>query len=113
MLDVAPTILDLLGLWDDPAIATWRSRMTGVSLLREAPPRERAVVMTNCSELYSCSTRNWGAMRGTRKLIASEDEGPWRCFDVADDPAERHDLGAAACGDLQRIAEADGRGAPY
>ena len=113
MLDVAPTILDLLGLWDDPSITTWRSRMKGVSVLREEPPTDRALVMTNCSELYSCATRNWGAMRGTRKLIASEADGAWRCFDVADDPAERHDLGAAACGDLKQIAEADGRGAPY
>jgi glucan phosphoethanolaminetransferase (alkaline phosphatase superfamily) len=113
MLDVAPTILDLLGLWDDPGIGRWRSRMKGVSLLREAPPVGRAVVMTNCSEIYSCSVKNWGAMRGTRKLIASESDGPWRCFDIANDPAEIHDLGAAACGDLQSIAEADDRGAPY
>ncbi len=113
MLDVAPTILDLLGLWDEPGIATWRSRMNGVSLLRGGPPAERAVVMTNCSQLYGCATKNWGAMRGTRKLIASEADGAWRCFDVADDPAELHDLGAAACGDLKDLAEADGRGAPY
>jgi hypothetical protein len=113
MIDVAPTILDLLGLWDEPSIATWRARMKGVSLLREGPPAERALVMTNCSELYSCAAKNWGAMRGTHKLVASEAEGPWRCFDVAVDPGERRDLGAAACGDLQRIVEADGRGAPY
>ena len=113
MLDVAPTILDLLGLWDDPGIAAWRSRMDGVSLLRGGPPAGRAVVMTNCSELYGCATKNWGAMRGTRKLIASEADGAWRCFDVADDAAEQHDLGAAACGDLKTIAEADARGTPF
>jgi hypothetical protein len=113
MLDVAPTILDLLGLWDEAGIARWRSRMHGVSLLRGGPPAERAVVMTNCSELYACATKNWGAMRGTRKLIASEGDGPWRCFDVAEDPAELYDLGAPACGDLREIAEADGRGTPY
>ena len=114
MLDVAPTILDLLGLWDDPAIAKWRSRMPGGSLLRGGPPEGRAVLVTNCSEIYSCSTRNWGAMRGTHKLIATEDEkGPWRCFDVADDPGETHDLGPAACGDLASLAEADGRGTPF
>jgi hypothetical protein len=53
-------------------------------------------------------------MRGTLKLLGNEHEGgPWRCFDVAVDPAERHDLGAAACGDLRAIAEGDGRGAPF
>jgi arylsulfatase A-like enzyme len=114
MLDVAPTLLDLLGLWDDPPLAPWRARMAGVSLLRGAPPPGRAVVMTNCSEIYSCATRNWGAMRGTRKLLATEDEpGPWRCFDVATDPGERRDLGVDACGDLRAIAEGDGRGTPY
>jgi hypothetical protein len=114
MLDVAPTVLDLLGVWQDPAIATWRSRMSGASLLRGGPPAERAVIVTNCSEIYSCATKNWGAMRGTKKLLATEDEGgPWRCFDVAQDPSEVHDLGAAACGDLRDVAEAGGRGTPY
>jgi hypothetical protein len=113
MVDVAPTILDLLGLWDDAAVARWRSRMKGVSLLRQGPPAERALVLTNCAEIYSCATKNWGAMRGTRKLIASEDDGSWQCFDVADDPAELRDLGAPACGDLQAIAEAGGRGTPF
>jgi hypothetical protein len=114
MLDVAPTLLDLLGLWDDPALALTRTQMTGVSLLRGGPPPSRAVVVTNCSEIYSCAERNWGAMRGTRKLIANDQEGgPWRCFDVSTDPAERHDLGPAACGDLEAIAEANGRGTPY
>jgi arylsulfatase A-like enzyme len=114
MLDVAPTVLDLLGLWEDPAIAPWRARMTGASLLRGGPPPRRAVIVTNCSEIYSCEARNWGAMRATRKVVANEDDrGPWRCFDIADDPGETHDLGPAACGDLPALAEADGRGTPY
>jgi hypothetical protein len=113
MVDVAPTILDLLGLWDDPSIATWRARMEGVSLLRQSPPPERALVLTNCAEIYSCATKNWGAMRGTRKLVGREDDGAWQCFDVADDPAELHDLGATACSDLRTIAEAGGRGPPF
>ncbi len=113
MIDIPPTLLDLLGLVDEPAIESWRGRLQGVNLLRGPPPPERAALLTNCSEIFSCSVKNWGAMRGTRKLLASEDEGEWRCFDVADDPEERHDLGAAACGDLQPLAEADGRGAPF
>jgi hypothetical protein len=113
MLDVAPTVLDLLGLWDDPNIAPQRARMKGVSLLRAAPPADRAVVMTNCSELFSCSLDNWGAMRGSRKLLASADDHAWRCYDVADDPDEMHNLGADACGDLRALAEGDGRGVPF
>lgn len=108
MLDVAPTLLDLMGLADAPA------RMAGRSLLRGGSPSGSAVVVTNCSELFSCATKNWGAMRGTRKLLATEDEpGGWRCFDVAGDPEERNDLGVVACADLRAIAEAGGRGTPF
>jgi len=113
MLDLAPTVLDLLGVWNDAGLARWRSRMAGVSMLRGAPPAERAVVMTNCSEIFSCSSPNWGAMRGTRKLFAGEGEHAWHCFDVADDPDEDDDLGADACGDLRSIAEGAGRGTPF
>jgi hypothetical protein len=113
MLDVAPTVLDLLGLWDEPALAPRRARWLGVSMLRRAPPADRAVVMTNCSELFSCSSANWGAMRGTRKLLADADDRSWHCYDLADDPDEEHDLGADACGDLRTLAEAGGRGAPF
>ena len=48
--------------------------MEGVSLLRQSPPPERALVLTNCAEIYSCATKNWGAMRGTRKLIGRADD---------------------------------------
>lgn len=113
MLDLAPTLLDLLGVWNDPGIARWRSRMAGVSLLRGAPPPDRAVVMTNCSEIFSCSSPNWGAMRGTLKLFAGEGEHEWHCFDLANDPGEKHDLGTEACGDLRANAEGGGRGTPF
>jgi hypothetical protein len=113
MLDLAPTLLDLLGVWDDPRLARWRSRMAGASLLRGAPPADRAVVMTNCSEIFSCSSPNWGAMRGSLKLFAGEGERAWHCFDVALDPGEKHDLGAEACGDLRTIAEGAGRRTPF
>lgn len=113
MLDLAPTVLDLLGVWDAPGLAPWRSRMTGVSLLRGAPPEDRAVVMTNCSAIFSCSSPNWGAMRGPLKLFAGEGDRAWHCFDVSSDPDEEQDLGADACGDLRAIAEGAGRGTPF
>jgi glucan phosphoethanolaminetransferase (alkaline phosphatase superfamily) len=113
MLDLAPTVLDLLGVWDDPGLAGWRSHVPGVSMLRAAPPADRAVVMTNCSAIFSCSSPNWGAMRGPLKLFAGEGEHAWHCFDVAADPDEEHDLGADACGDLRAIAEGAGRGTPF
>ncbi|MDP9001510.1 MAG: sulfatase-like hydrolase/transferase [Myxococcota bacterium] len=114
MLEVAPTLLDLLGLWDEPAISFWRARMRGESMLRGSPPANRAVVMTNCSEIFSCPKKNWGAMRGMRKLLATEGApGGWRCFDLDKDPDEKRDLGVDSCGDLREIAEGQGRGTPF
>jgi arylsulfatase A-like enzyme len=113
MLDVAPTVLDLLGLWDQPGLSERRHGMQGASMLRGPPPVDRTVVMTNCSEIFSCSSPNWGAMRGSLKLFASEEDRAWHCFDIAVDPDEEHDLGPEACGDLRKAAEAGGRGTPF
>jgi hypothetical protein len=96
-------------LYDDAL----RRPMPGVSLLRGAPPAERALVMTNCSQLFSCAVPNWGAIRGTRKLVAAEGDTAWHCYDVGADPGETRDLGAQACGDLRDLAEGGGRGRPF
>jgi hypothetical protein len=106
-------LLDLLGLWDALELGALRRPMPGVSLLRGAPPAERALVMTNCSQLFSCAVPNWGAIRGTRKLVAAEGDTAWHCYDVGADPGETRDLGAQACGDLRDLAEGGGRGRPF
>jgi glucan phosphoethanolaminetransferase (alkaline phosphatase superfamily) len=111
-LDVLPTILDLLGLGQAPELESFRRSMPGESLLRGAPPAA-PVVLTNCSSIFECAFKNWGAMSGTRKLLATENDQAWRCFDLASDPLERRDLGAAACGNLRTLAEGDGRGTPF
>ena len=111
MLDVAPTVLELLAEGNPfPESQRW---MKGTSLLRGGTSQNVAVVLTNCSDLFSCATRNWGAMRYPFKLFSTEDEtGGWRCFNVQSDPEERHLLPLADCGDLRGIAEA-GRGTPF
>jgi arylsulfatase A-like enzyme len=111
-LDVLPTILDLMGIGDAPALASLRASLPGRSLLRGGSP-EAPVVLTNCSGIFACAFKNWGAMRGTKKLLATENDEAWRCFHMANDPGERRDLGADACGDLKALAEADGRGTPF
>jgi glucan phosphoethanolaminetransferase (alkaline phosphatase superfamily) len=111
-LDVLPTLLDLMGVWDAPEIAPLRRSMPGESLLRggTAP---KPVVLTNCSSIFECAFKNWGAMSLTKKIVATENDDRWRCFDIASDPLERNDLGVAACRNLQGLAEGEGRGTPF
>jgi len=111
-LDVLPTLLDLMGLWDAPEVATHRGVMGGESLLRGGTAG-RAFVLTNCSPIFACAFKNWGAMRGSRKLVATQNDTAWHCFDVERDPREEVDLGPKGCGDLRALAEAEGRGKPY
>jgi hypothetical protein len=111
-LDILPTILDLMGVWDSPEVKGLHGAMPGESLLRGGTPGS-PVVLTNCSSIFACAFKNWGAMRGTHKLVATQNDARWRCFDLERDPHERMDLGADACGDLQALAEADGRGTPF
>jgi glucan phosphoethanolaminetransferase (alkaline phosphatase superfamily) len=111
-LDILPTLLDIMGIWDASEIAPFRKSMGGESLLRGGTP-DRPVVLTNCSGIFACAFKNWGAMQGSRKLLATQSDSDWKCFDVKVDPNERRDLGRNACGDLRALAEADGRGTPF
>ena len=111
-LDVLPTLLDVMGLWDARELAPERAAMPGQSLLRGGSP-DQARVLTNCSGIFACAFKNWGAIRGSRKLLATQNDSGWRCFDVASDPGERAPLPRGACDDLRRLAEADGRGTPF
>jgi hypothetical protein len=86
--------------------------MPGHSLLRGGTPPETPTAMTNCSELWACAFRNWGAISGTRKLLAHEGDHQWGCYDVSTDPLELVDLGTKECADLVPIAEAQ-RGRPF
>ncbi|HEY3821560.1 MAG TPA: sulfatase-like hydrolase/transferase [Polyangiaceae bacterium] len=111
-LDVLPTMLDLMGIWDAPEVATHRGAMAGESLLRGGTAG-RAFVLTNCSPIFACAFKNWGAMRGSKKLLATQNDTAWHCFDVERDPHEEVDLGPKGCGDLGALAEAEGRGKPF
>jgi glucan phosphoethanolaminetransferase (alkaline phosphatase superfamily) len=104
-LDLATTMLDLLGIWDDPALSPFRARMMGHPLTR--PERTvRPLPMTNCTWVWECSFRNWGMMLGPLKLEAREWDGEYHCFHVLDDPDELHNLGERACGPLADLARA-------
>lgn len=78
-LDVAPTLLDLYGLWDAPELRPYTKKMPGRSLLRPHSEPLRAVPMTNCSETFPCPFNNWGMLRGDHKLEAQAWDREWRC----------------------------------
>ncbi|MFO0611827.1 MAG: hypothetical protein U0414_04505 [Polyangiaceae bacterium] len=102
-LDLAPTFLDLIGVWDDPALAPFRARMIGHPLTR--PERTLAPVpMTNCTWVWECAFRNWGMMQGSRIVEAREWDNQYHCFDIEKDPDENVDLGERACAPLPDLA---------
>jgi glucan phosphoethanolaminetransferase (alkaline phosphatase superfamily) len=102
--DVTPTILDLLGLYEEPTFATHRAAMPGASWLRPAAP-PAPLFLSNCSGVWGCAFRNWGVMQGTLKLEGREWDESWHCYDVAADPHEKNDLGEDACAELRGVAQ--------
>jgi glucan phosphoethanolaminetransferase (alkaline phosphatase superfamily) len=102
--DLAATMLDLMGLWDEPSWASFREAMVGQSLIRSGRV-ESSTVLTNCSGVWGCAFENWGIMRGFRKLHAREWDADWLCYDVRADPEERAPLPAGDCADLRAEAE--------
>ncbi len=81
-LDLLPTVLDALGLWDNFAVAEYRAAMPGRSLLR--PYEERAPIpVTNCTTMFPCPLNTWGLFAGDRKLLARVYDGAWTCLALA------------------------------
>ncbi len=102
-LDLATTFLDLIGIWDDPALAPFRARMMGHPLTR--PERTVAPVpLTNCTWVWECAFRNWGMMQGPLKMEAREWDNEYHCFNVLDDPDETNNLGEQACWPMPDLA---------
>jgi glucan phosphoethanolaminetransferase (alkaline phosphatase superfamily) len=112
-LDVFPTLLDLMGMLDAPELAAFRGSWAGKSLLRGGTSPDAVWPLTNCSELWACAFKNWGAIQGTRKLIATTWDHAWNCYDVVSDPDEVNDLGPEACADLRAFAEKTMGGRPF
>ncbi len=90
-IDIAPTILDLLGVWHDPAIARYKELMHGHSLLGPQVT-DQPVAMTNCGGVWSCAYENWGYAQGRMKVEARSWDQNWHCFDDAADPREMHPI---------------------
>jgi Sulfatase len=103
--DLPATMLDLMGVWDDPGLAPFKRDMVGNPLTRSRRTTT-PVPLQNCSWIWECGFRNWGLMQGPLKLEAREWDDAFHCFDVLKDPEERIDLGEDACAPLGDIARA-------
>ena len=101
--DLAATVMDLMGVLKDPALDPYRDRMIGKSMLRPGI-NQFPMPLTNCAGVWSCAFENWGYMRGRMKLEARSWDHDWRCYDLVEDPLEKENLGAEACGDLKDLA---------
>jgi glucan phosphoethanolaminetransferase (alkaline phosphatase superfamily) len=112
-LDIFPTMMDLIGLWDAPELAHFKEKIPGHSLLRGGSAPTESIILTNCTELWACAFKNWGAMRGTKKLIAHQGDRAWNCFDIATDPDELKPLDVAQCGELLPMTERVMGGHPF
>jgi glucan phosphoethanolaminetransferase (alkaline phosphatase superfamily) len=108
-VDLAPTILDLMGVDQDPGIAHYKARMPGHSLLRPALS-DQPLLMSNCTGVWSCAFENWGIMQKNLKIESRAWDTGWKCHDVAKDPLELKNLDLSECGNLVKLAdEAYGR----
>jgi arylsulfatase A-like enzyme len=102
-IDLLPTMLDLAGIWRQPALASTRATLPGVSWLGDTRLADRRVFVTNCSALWGCGVPVWSVLGDHRKWV--ERSGTPSCFDVFADPHERTPLDRARCADLAGLAE--------
>jgi Sulfatase len=103
--DVAATVLDLLGVLDDPALGAFTARLAGTSLLRD-PPESRDVMLWNCPPTHPCALDSLGVLRWPRKLHYVGREARYGCYDLAADPRENSELPGASCADLRVLLDA-------
>jgi hypothetical protein len=80
-LDVLPTVLDAMGLWDNFAVRGARDKMAGRSLLRPLG-RAEPIPVTNCTGMFPCPVNTWGVFHGDRKLVAQTWDGGWTCLAI-------------------------------
>ena len=103
--DVAPTLLDLLGLWDNPALADVRGLMIGEPLTRALPQERLPVPLSNVSYVWERGLPSYGLMSGRFKLIGRHREPGYHCYDIEADPMESRPM-ASGCEELMEEAQA-------
>lgn len=102
--DLAPTLLDLMGLWDEAGLSETRAAMIGRPLTRPHDAEPRLVPLSNVSHVWERGLPSYGLMSGRFKLIGRHREPGYRCFDVEADPLEQQPLDAG-CEALRTAAD--------
>lgn len=90
-VDVAPTLLDLIGLWDDAAVVARRDAMIGHPLTR-AERTVGPVPLSNVARIWERGLPSYGLMQGRWKLIGRHRDPGYACYDVEADPLEQRPL---------------------
>jgi glucan phosphoethanolaminetransferase (alkaline phosphatase superfamily) len=111
LADILPTILDLLEIKKHPDVQVRLRSLSGISLL-EPSPKDRTVLLTNCTEHWGCVYPNWGIIRYPFKLAGRAGWGGWHCWNVQNDPKEQHKMPPESCKDLKGIGNLTFGGAP-
>jgi hypothetical protein len=106
-LDLLPTVLDAMGLWDNTAMAAHRANMAGRSMLRLYEARG-PIPVTNCTTMFPCPLNTWGVYDDDHKLVAHIWDGAWECL-IAGDEEKAAPAGDAIC---PRLAEVSRRHFP-
>jgi hypothetical protein len=102
-LDLLPTVLDVLGLWDNFSVKAWSSSMRGRTLLR--PPVSAGVIpVTNCTGMFACPLNTWGLLSDERKLVAQVWDADWQCMRIDGPSEEIAAPGDAACTSLRALS---------
>jgi len=103
-VDIASTVLDLLGALDEPALLAHTRALAGTSLLREAPPVMRALLW-NCPPTRECAAEAFGVISSPLKLHYVGHEATYACHDIEADPGEAHPLSMSRCAPLRAILD--------
>ena len=95
-VDLAATLLDLVGALDEPAFHDSIAAIGGASLLRTAPDAP-TTLLSNCPLTRECPAEAFGIVAWPLKLHYVGHEGKYACHDLARDPAELTPLLPTRC----------------
>ncbi len=106
LVDLAPTILDLLGVDDAGAHGQWQGASLVPYLFPDTYPglaRALTPVFASLAFFPKDGCRARAVILGNLKLIHDPVAGVTELFDLATDPLERHDLSGAREADVDRL----------